>query len=91
MVIHLSFHPIFHVFLYMIDSLPISYLIFSHIYLQTRVPIRTVEQVLLVMVASAIVVQRFVHLLQLMYAMLELANVELLRYVLKVTLWINNV
>ena len=90
MVIHLSFHPIFHVFLYVIDSIPISYLIFSHIYLQTRVPIRIVEQVLLVMVASAIVVQRFVHLLQLMYAMLELANVELLRYVLKLTLRINN-
>ena len=90
MVIHLSFHPIFHVFLYMIDSLPISYLILSHIYLQTRVPIRIVEQVLLVMVAYAIVVQRFVHLLQLMYAMLELANVELPRYVLKPALWINN-
>ena len=73
----------------MIDSLPISYLIF-YINLQTRVQIRIVGQVLLVVVASAIVVQRVVHLLQLMYAMLELANVELLRYVLKPALWINN-
>ena len=72
------------------NSLPIPYLIFSHIYLQTRVPLRIVEQVLLVMVAYAIVVQRFVHLLQLMFAMLELANVELPRYVLKPALWINN-
>ena len=76
-------------FFIVIDSLPISYLIF-YINLQTRVQIRIVGQVLLVVVASAIVVQRVVHLLQLMYAMLELANVELLRYVLKPALWINN-
>ena len=88
MVIHLSLHPIFHVFF--ISQFPIPYLIFSHIYLQTRVPLRIVEQVLLVMVAYAIVVQRFVHLLQLMFAMLELANVELPRYVLKLVLRINN-
>ena len=57
---------------------------FYHIHLQTRVPIRIVEQVLFVMVASANVAQQFVHLLQLMYVMLELANVAQLESVLMI-------